>query len=110
MGEIEQPRVEHVQNSNWKIRNDDCLDWLGSFTWKQLVSTIGMIIGAILLIMIAVSFCVIPLIRVPIKRSMQLAAGQFALRQSDSQENMSEDSDIKLDTSTVTNFISNQQR
>lgn len=59
-------RKEHVENSNWKTKPaflEKVWNWLDKLSWKKVLQIIGVALGALVLIAIIVTCCVLPLVR-----------------------------------------------
>ncbi len=59
-------RDEHVKNSNWNTRTQAIWDFFNKLFWKKVLQLIGMVVGTLLLIVMIVTCCVVPLIRLMI--------------------------------------------
>ncbi len=55
-------------------------DRLSNLSWKKALQMIGMVIGALLLLVIIVTCCVFPLILIMISKTLKLFRGQFPLQ------------------------------
>ncbi len=73
-------RNEHVHNSNWNTRAQSIWDFFNNLSWKKVLQMVGMVIGTLLLIVVLVTCCVIPLIRLMIRRMAGVITGQFSLQ------------------------------
>lgn len=70
---------EHVRNSNWNTQLKSFWDWLGRMGWGRLFRMIGMVVGGFLLLVVMVVCCVLPLLRILIKRVFDTLTGQYPL-------------------------------
>lgn len=72
-------RNDHVKHSNWNSSSYSVWEWFQSLSLLQLLKSIGIAIGIILLILMLLTCCVFPLIKILIAKTLK-AVTQFPVR------------------------------
>ncbi|KAL7392923.1 hypothetical protein ABVT39_003966 [Epinephelus coioides] len=72
-------RDQHVQHSNWNTRIPSMWDWLSALSPEKILKMMGMLLGIVVLALLTIACCVLPLVRLVIKRTMTSVTGQFVV-------------------------------
>lgn len=73
-------RDEHVKNTNWNTKPhvlEKIWNWLSTLSWSRILSIIGMVLGAVLLLALITVCVIFPLIRLMVKQATKALTGQF---------------------------------
>ena len=72
-------RDEHVNSSKWNTGLPSFTEWLKTLTPMKLLNYIGAIIGAVMLVLLALICCVLTLIQLFVKRMVNVVGSQFVV-------------------------------
>lgn len=73
---LKRMRNDHVKHSNWNSSSYSVWQWFQNLSLLQLLKSIGIAIGIILLILMLLTCCVFPLIKILIAKTLK-AVTQF---------------------------------